>query len=187
MLLQVITASTRPARVGPRIADWFIDVARRHGGFEIEPVDLAGVALPLFDEPRHPRLRQYEHEHTRRWSESVARADAYVFVMPEYNHMPAPSLINAIDFLVVEWAYKPAGFVAYGGPAAGTRAVQQLKPMLAGLRMVPVVEAVLVPFFDRFVSKEDGRFRPEPVLETAAEAMLAELQRWAGALLPLRG
>src|SRR5262245_33817561 len=96
--LQVITASTRPARVGPKIADGFLGVARRDATFEIETIDLAEVGLPLFDEPRHPRLRQYEHEHTRRWGETIARADAYVFVMPEYNHMPAPSLVNAIDF-----------------------------------------------------------------------------------------
>lgn len=35
---------------------------------EIEVVDLADAALPVFNEPKHPRLQQYEHDHTKRWS-----------------------------------------------------------------------------------------------------------------------
>ena len=86
--LNVITASTRPGRVGPLVAEWFADYARAESAFEVEAVDLATFALPIYDEPNHPRLQQYEHEHTRRWSRSVASADAYVFVMPEYNFGP---------------------------------------------------------------------------------------------------
>jgi NAD(P)H-dependent FMN reductase len=186
-LLQVVTVSTRPGRVGPRIAEWFLGVARGLDAFEVEPVDLATVALPLFDEPVHPRLRQYRHEHTKAWSATVARADAFVFVMPEYNHMPAPSLVNALDYLVHEWAYKPAGFVTYGGVAAGTRALQALKPMLSGLKLVPMVEAVNIPFFDRHLRKDDGAFAPESTLDDAARAMLKEMRRWADALRVLRG
>src|SRR5690349_114928 len=121
--LQIVVASTREQRKGPQVAAWFEGEARAHGGFEIELVDLAAVALPLFDEPRHPRLRQYEHEHTRRWSASVERADAFVFVTPEYNYGAPPSLLNALDYLIQEWAYKPVGFVSYGGVSAGTRSV----------------------------------------------------------------
>ena len=51
MLLQVIIASTRPGRVGPTVAEWFVKRAKDHGAFEVETVDLAEVALPLFDEP----------------------------------------------------------------------------------------------------------------------------------------
>ena len=74
--LLVITASTRPSRKGPAVAEWFLEQARQHGGFEIEPVDLAELDLPLLDEPNHPRLAEYEHDHTRAWSEIVQRADA---------------------------------------------------------------------------------------------------------------
>lgn len=186
MQLQIITASTRPSRVGPKIAEWFIGIARRFERFEVEPVDLAEVDLPILDEPEHPRLRRYQHAHTKAWSERVARADAYVFVTPEYNHMPSPALINAIDYLVVEWGYKPAGFVSYGGVSAGLRAVQQMKPMLAGLKVVPMVESVAIPFFPNHLDKGTGRFVAPDGLEGAAQAMLEELHRWAVALKPLR-
>lgn len=85
-LLQIVVASTRPGRVGLPVAQWFQKVADKHAGFAVELVDLAAVDLPLMNEPNHPRLRQYVHEHTRRWSAQVDRADAFVFVMPEYNH-----------------------------------------------------------------------------------------------------
>ena len=74
--LHVIICSTRPGRVGPAGARWFHGCARQHGGFDAELVDLADFKLPLYDEPVHPRMQQYEHEHTKRWSASVAAADA---------------------------------------------------------------------------------------------------------------
>jgi hypothetical protein len=70
----------------------------------------------------------YEHDHTKRSSASVAAADAFVIVTPEYNYGPPPSLINAFDFVYKEWNYKPAGFVSYGGVSGGLRAVQRSRP-----------------------------------------------------------
>src|SRR5690606_6473432 len=116
--------STRPTRKGPAVAAWFNDLARAHGGFDVVPVDLGELNLPLFDEPAHPRLRQYAHAHTRSWSAQVEGADAFAFVMPEYNYSPPPSFTNALDYLQAEWAYKPACFVTYGGISGGMRALQ---------------------------------------------------------------
>jgi NAD(P)H-dependent FMN reductase len=49
--LQIIIASTRPGRVGLPVAQWFHARAVAHGGFDVELVDLAEVALPFLDEP----------------------------------------------------------------------------------------------------------------------------------------
>jgi NAD(P)H-dependent FMN reductase len=185
--LQVIVVSTRDERKGPLVGAWFLEQARREGSFEVELVDLAEVNLPLFDEPRHPRLRQYAHEHTKRWSEIVERADAYVFVTPEYNFSTPPSLSNALDFLVQEWAYKPVGFVSYGGASGGLRGAQMTKQTVTALRMVPIVEAVAIPFFAQHVGADGASFDPGEVQEKASAAMLAELLKWATALRPLRG
>lgn len=187
MKLQVIIVSTRATRQGDLVGAWFVEHARSHGAFDVEVVDLADVALPIFDEPHHPRLRQYEHAHTEAWSAMVNSADAYVFVTPEYNHVAPPSLVNALDFLVHEWAYKPAGFVSYGGVSAGLRAVQAVKPMLTALRMMPIPEAVSIPFFAQHIDREARTFDPGEVQVQAAAAMLTELYRWAEALRPLRG
>lgn len=182
--LTVILGSTRPGRAGFPIAQWFVERARIHGGFAVDLADLAEVDLPLLDEPAHPRLRQYEHEHTRGWSARIDAADAVVLVTSEYNYgYPAP-LKNALDYLHHEWKHKPVGFVSYGGVAAGTRAVQQLKQVVTALSMFPLFEAVNIPFHTQFI--EDGEVRANEVMEGAADAMLDELLRVQEAMRPLR-
>jgi NAD(P)H-dependent FMN reductase len=184
--LHVVIVSTRPGRAGPFVASWFLEIARRHGKFDIEVIDLAEVDLPMFDEPKHPRLREYEHEHTKAWSATVDRADAFVFVTPEYNFSAPPSLVNALDYLIHEWAYKPAGFVSYGGVSAGLRGVQMAKQTLTALKMMPLPEAVSIPFYAQHLDRESGVFDPGEVQARAAEVMLTELLRWTEALKPLR-
>jgi NAD(P)H-dependent FMN reductase len=182
--LMIIIGSTRPGRAALPIARWFAGQAEAHGGFAVTVADLAELALPLLDEPAIPRLGQYTQEHTRRWSELVDAADAIVFVTPEYNFGYPAVLKNAIDFLHREWHHKPAGFVSYGGVAAGTRAVQQLKQVVTTLRMLPVFEGVNIAWHPRFLT--DGRFRPDEATGKAATAMLEELVRTEAALRPLR-
>jgi NAD(P)H-dependent FMN reductase len=183
--LTVIIGSTRPGRAGLPIAQWFVERARRQGGFEVEVADLAEIDLPLLDEPSHPRFGNYLHQHTLDWSARIGRADAVVFVTPEYNHGYPASVKNAIDYLHNEWKYKPVGFVSYGGVAAGTRAVQQLKQVVTALKMVPIAESVNIPFHVQFFD-EDGRLQANETMELAAGAMLDELLRVESAFEPLR-
>jgi NAD(P)H-dependent FMN reductase len=183
--LQIIIASTRPGRIGLPVGRWFEERATEHGRFDVEVVDLAEVRLPFLDEPTHPRLRQYRHQHTRDWSARVAGADAFAFVTPEYNHGFNAPLKNAIDYLHFEWQYKPVAFVSYGGVAAGTRAVEMLKQVVTALTMVPVVEAVSIPFVNQFLDEEGGVQANEVMIQAAA-AMLDELARVETALRPLR-
>jgi NAD(P)H-dependent FMN reductase len=183
--LHVITSSTRPGRVGPSVARWFHGFAVEHGKFEATLVDLADFDLPVYDEPKHPVLQQYEHEHTKRWSASVAAADAFVFVTPEYNFGPTPALLNALDYVYKEWNYKPAGFVSYGGVSGGIRAVQITKQSLTTLKMVPIVEAVVIQMVPQHLD-ENKVFKPKDVHTSSATAVLDELLRWAEALKPLR-
>jgi NAD(P)H-dependent FMN reductase len=183
--LLIIIASTRPGRVGLPIGQWFQAQAEGFGGFEVDVADLAEWNLPFLDEPHHPRLRQYTHEHTRRWSALVEGADALVFVMPEYNHGYTAPLKNAIDYLHHEWQWKPVGFVSYGGIAAGTRALQMMKQVVTALNMVPLFEAVSIPFVRTLIS-DAGDFEPTDVISDAAVAMLDRLVQVEAALRPLR-
>src|SRR5271170_2834624 len=184
--LTIIIGSTRPGRAGLPIAQWFAARAKDHGGFDVHVVDLAEVDLPLLDEPNHPRLRQYTRQHTRDWSAIVDAADAFVIVTAEYNDGYPAAIKNAIDYLHQEWAYKPVGFVSYGGIAAGTRAVQQLKQVVTTLRMLPVFESVNIPFHSQFID-EEGQVQASEIMEQASDALLNELLRTEAALRPLRG
>ena len=184
MNLTVIIASTRPGRVGLPIANWFLERAKKDGRFDIVVADLKEVNLPIFDEPKHPRFQQYEHEHTKRWSAIVAAADAFVIVTPEYNFSPPPSIVNALDYVFREWQHKPAGFVSYGGVSGGIRSVQAIKLMLTALKVMPIPEAVTIPFF--FKMMNEGVFTGSEELDKAIPAMLDELHKWAVACKTMR-
>jgi NAD(P)H-dependent FMN reductase len=182
--LSVIIGSTRPGRVGLPVGQWFHELAKAHGKFEVRLVDLKDLNLPFLDEPKHPRLAEYVHEHTKAWSEIVKSSDAFVFVTPEYNYSVAPALLNAIDYLFHEWAYKAAGFVSYGGISGGMRSAHALKQPLGTLKVVGIPEAVTITFFSQLM--ENGVFKGSETHEKASAAMLDELLRWTEALASLR-
>jgi NAD(P)H-dependent FMN reductase len=184
-VLMIVIASTRPGRAGLPIGQWFEERARAHGAFDVDFADLLEIGLPFVDEPNHPRLRQYTQPHTLAWSDRVDQADAFAFVAPEYNHGLAAPLKNAMDFLHEEWRHKPVGFVSYGGVSAGTRAVQMAVPVVTVLGMVPVAEAVSIPFFPQFIG-EDGGVEANEIMEAAATGMLDALAATEAALRPLR-
>jgi NAD(P)H-dependent FMN reductase len=115
----------------------------------------------------------------------IARGDAYVIVMPEYNYGFNAAIKNAIDYLNAEWQHKPVGFASYGGVAAGTRAVQMLKQVVTTLKMVPVFESVAIPFVQQFLDDEK-RLQPNDIMNGAATAMLDQLVALSRALRPLR-
>jgi NAD(P)H-dependent FMN reductase len=182
--LLIVIASTRPGRAGRPIGDWFTNVAREHGGFDVEEVDLAELDLPLMDEPNHPRFRNYTKDHTKAWSATVDAADAIVFVTPEYNHSFPASLKNAVDYLNQEWRHKALGFVSYGGIAAGTRSVQAFRSVAGALMMVVPQNLVNIAFFQSKL--KDGVFVEDQDVRAAADAMLDELVQLDTGLSVLR-
>ncbi|MBA4141962.1 MAG: NAD(P)H-dependent oxidoreductase [Nitrosospira sp.] len=183
--LHIIICSTRPGRVGPAVARWFYDLAVQHGKFKVMWVDLAEFNLPVYDEPEHPIRQNYRHEHTKRWAASVNAADAYVFVTPEYNFGPPPSLLNALNYVYKEWNYKPAGLVSYGGISGGLRSALVEKITLTTLKMMPMVEAVTVQNVSAQLDV-DRNFMPGEHHVNSGTSLLDELHKWAQALKTMR-
>lgn len=182
--LKIITSTTRPGRKGILVANWIKEIAIASGKFDVELLDLAKINLPLMDEPNHPRLQQYTHEHTKKWSAVIDSADAFIIVLSEYNFsIPAP-IKNALDYLLNEWKYKPVGLVSYGGVSGGLRSAQMLKQVLTALSMMPIMEAVNIPFFAKYIHEE--KFTPDEIVIKSAHVMLAELERWSEALKTMR-
>lgn len=182
--LKIIVASTREGRKGPAVAQWILEAAKAQGTFDVELLDLAVIGLPFMDEPEHPRFRKYEHAHTKAWSATIDSADAFIFVMPEYNFGYTAPLKNALDFLFQEWGLKPVGLVSYGGISGGLRATQLLKPVLTALKLT-VAGEVPVTFFTQYIG-ENGVFTPNDKLEKAAVGMFSGIVQWAKVLGPMR-
>jgi NAD(P)H-dependent FMN reductase len=183
--LKIITSTTREGRKGRIIADWITRLAADGGRFSVELLDLAEINLPLMDEPNHPRLQQYQHQHTKSWSAAVQAADAFIIVLAEYNFgFPAP-IKNALDYLFNEWKHKPVAFVSYGGMSGGTRSAQMLKQVVTALSMMPLAESVSIPFFSKYITDED-EFVADEAVAKSAHGMLTELERWSEAMKAMR-
>jgi NAD(P)H-dependent FMN reductase len=183
--LHIVIGSVRPVRVGLSVGLWVEELARADGRFEVTLVDLAEVNLPFLDEPEMPHLRKYTHEHTKAWSRTVDAADAFVFVMPEYNAGYSPALKNALDFLSAEWKHKAVGLVSYGGISGGQRGAQMLKPTLLQLNLMPVPAAVPIPFVSGMVDGQGG-FEPTEPVANGAGRMFDSIAEWTEVLRPLR-
>jgi NAD(P)H-dependent FMN reductase len=183
--LKIIIASTRPGRKGISVANWFIEIAKKDINFNVEVLDLTEINLPFIDEPKHPRLQQYTKEHTKQWSKTINDADAFIFVIPEYNYSMPPALLNAIDFLYKEWNFKPVGLVSYGGISGGLRSAQMSKAPITAVKMMPLSVAVSIPFFEKHID-EQGKFVAYEEADKSAANLLKELLTWTETLKPMR-
>ena len=179
----IILGSTRPGRNGEAVGRWMHEIARKRSDANFELVDIKDFDLPLLDEPIPPSTGQYTKEYTKVWSAKIDSFDAYVFVTAEYNHGIPGALKNAIDFLFKEWNNKVAGFVSYGS-AGGVRAVEQLRLVMAELKVATVRSQVQLSLFTDF--ENFTKFKPSSFQEKSVNNMLDEVIAWGGALKALR-
>ena len=63
--------------------------------------------------------------------------------------------------------------------------MQMAKQVLTSLKVMPIPEAVSIPFFTKMID-ETGRFDPGDSQQKAVAVMLDELLRWSTALTPMR-
>jgi NAD(P)H-dependent FMN reductase len=180
----IVIGSTRPGRVGKSVAQWVHKMAVDRGDATYEIVDLADFALPHLDEPVPAAMgTDYQHEHTRKWARTVESYDGFVFVVPEYNHSMNGALKDALDFLYHEWKNKAAGFVGYG-LVGGTRAVEQLRLVMAELHVATVRDQLTLSLFTDFGA--DGECAPAAHHPEILHRLLDQVVAWSQALAPLR-
>ena len=183
--IAIILGSTRPGRNGEAVARWVHEKASKRKDATYELVDLAEQNLPLLDEAKPASMGQYEHAHTKAWASKIAGYDGFVFVTAEYNHAIPGALKNAIDFLFAEWNDKAAGFVSYGS-AGGTRAVEQLRQVMAELKIADVraqLTFALATDFEKMKTFKPAT--PEQNKKTLNE-MLDQVVAWSTALRAVR-
>jgi NAD(P)H-dependent FMN reductase len=189
--LQIIVGSTRNDRQADAVLRWLAPVAKAHGAFELEVLDLREWPLPFFQETpatvgdfRNPT---YSQPIVKQWNQKIAEGDAYLFITAEYNHSVPAVLKNAIDsvFLSFGFRHKPGGMVGYsGGIGAGARAVEHLAQIGFEAEMHMLRDTVLLPFV---TNAFDAEGTPRESLPTAAlKVLLDDLAWWGGLLKPAR-
>ena len=187
MKILVVLGSVRNGRVGDKVANWVMSEAKtRNDEFEYELLDLKDYPMKSFEEEGHPAMLNgnTSDDNANKWIKKVNEADGFLFVTPEYNHLPSGALKNAIDYPYNEWAKKPIAYVSYGGASGGSRAVEILRLAAIEEHMVPIRESVVIQFVHSKV--EDNKLVPDGYMEKTLPATLDQLERYTKALIKVR-
>ena len=140
----VFYGSYRSDRLGIRLADYAV-AALRALGDAAHLVDAKAVGLPMLD-------RMYK-EHAPGTAPSamaalagrIKAADAFVFVVGEYNWSVQPGLKNLTDHFLEEWFFRPAAILSYSsGRAGGVRAALAWRGILSEMGMIVTSSSLAV-------------------------------------------
>jgi len=140
----VFYGSYRASRVGIRMAT-FITSELRGRGVVAELIDAREIGLPMLNR----MYKEYPPGAAPKAMEALAgkirAADAFVFVVGEYNWGPQPGLKNLTDHFLEEWFWRPAAIVSYSpGRLSGARASSAWHPILSEMGMVVISSTVAV-------------------------------------------
>jgi NAD(P)H-dependent FMN reductase len=174
--LVLLYGSVREGRLCDRVAEWVTAEVESDSIFEIKVVDPRAFLDPLVcGVPHDPAL-----EGLRR---TIADADGFLVITPEYNHSYPAALKLLIDAVYEQWQAKPVAFVSYGGASGGLRAVEHLRQVFAELHTVTVRDTV--SFSNVWEQFGDQRELSETAHRSMA-ALLNRLRWWAAALRTAR-
>jgi NAD(P)H-dependent FMN reductase len=140
----VLYGSYRSDRLGIRLAD-FIVAGMRARGESAELVDAKIVGLPMLD-------RMYKEYPTgsaphamNTLAAKIRAADAFIFVVGEYNWGMQPGLKNLTDHFLEEWYWRPAAIVSYSaGRISGARSGALWHGTLSEMGMVVISSTLAV-------------------------------------------
>lgn len=169
--LVVILGTAREGNHSSKVVPGIVDAAADRS-WKVTTIEVA-------DQPQSSTDREAGDEAFR---SQLRDADAFVLVVPEYNHSFPGELKMLLDRQQGEFAHKPVGLVGVSaGGTGGVRALSSLLPVLYTLRAVPVMPQVLLSK----VRDTDDVFSIERH-SRQLEAMLGELEFYAEPLKAVR-
>jgi NAD(P)H-dependent FMN reductase len=140
----VLYGSYRYDRMGVRLADYL--VAGLNGrGAEAELIDAKAIGLPMLDRMYKEYPPGAAPPAMEALAQKIRRADAFVFVVGEYNWGQQPGLKNLTDHFLEEWFWRPAAIASYSaGRLAGAHAVVAWHGTLSEMGMAVISSTLAV-------------------------------------------
>jgi NAD(P)H-dependent FMN reductase len=140
----VLYGSYRSNRRGIRLADYLLSGFIQRGD-DAELIDAKTVGLPMLDR----MYKEYPKGTAPAAMESLAAkiraADAFVFVVGEYNWGVQPGLKNLTDHFLEEWFWRPAAVASYSaGRLSGVRSATAWHGTLSEMGMIVISSALSV-------------------------------------------
>ena len=138
----VFYGSYRADRVGIRMAT-FVTAELRGRGADVELIDAREIGLPMLDRMYKEYPAGSAPPAMQALAGKIRAADAFVFVIGEYNWGPQPGLKNLTDHFLEEWYWRPAAIVSYSpGRLAGVRAGSAWHTILSEMGMIVISSTV---------------------------------------------
>ncbi len=140
----VFYGSYRRDRQGIRLADYCVrQLAER--GCEVELIDAKALDLPMLDRVYKEYPEGEAPGALETLAEKIRTADAFLFVVGEYNWNVQPGLKNLTDHFLEEWFWRPAAIASYSaGRFGGVRSALAWRDILGEMGMVVVSSSIAV-------------------------------------------
>ncbi|MGD0505439.1 MAG: NAD(P)H-dependent oxidoreductase [Steroidobacteraceae bacterium] len=178
----VIYGSYRTDRRGIRLANYILEGLRTRGDDAVL-IDAKSVGLPMLDR----MYKEYEKGTAPAAMESLAAdiraADAFVFVVGEYNWGVQPGLKNLTDHFLEEWFWRPAAVASYSaGRLSGVRSALSWHGILSEMGMVVISSALSVgPITEALNERNEPTGPAGKFLDRAFATLAQDLTWWATA------
>jgi NAD(P)H-dependent FMN reductase len=178
----VFYGSYRSDRKGIRLANYIVERLRT-AGVTVELIDAKAVGLPLIDRmyKEHPPGEAPAAMETL--ARKIWQADAFIFVVGEYNWGVQPGLKNLTDHFLEEWFWRPAAIASYSiGRSAGVRAALAWRSTLSEMGIAVISSTLAVGPIDETLDANGAPSgEPGQALERAYRRFAADLIWWTEA------
>lgn len=140
----VFYGSYRSDRMGIRLADFLVTRLRQRGA-DVELIDAKAVNLPMLDRMYKEYKPGTAPPALEELAQKIKSADAFLFVVGEYNWGIQPGLKNLTDHFLEEWFWRPAAIASYSaGRLSGVRSATAWHGTLSEMGMIVVSSTLSV-------------------------------------------
>jgi NAD(P)H-dependent FMN reductase len=140
----VFYGSYRSDRQGIRLANYAVKALSTRGN-TVELIDAKALDLPMLDRMYKEYAAGSAPAPLQALAEKILGADAFVFIVGEYNWGPQPGLKNLTDHFLEEWFWRPAGILSYSaGKVGGARSNVAWHGILSEMGMVVISSTITV-------------------------------------------
>jgi len=154
----LIYGSTRKNRLGIRFVNYLQKQIKLKGHYS-NIVDPLKAKLPLLDKRYIEFKKSKLPKNIKEVQKVLNKADAFIVVSAEYNHMPPPALINIFNYFYSEFNRKPSCVCTYSsGDFAGIRVQSPLRAMLSQLGCPPIKFGMFQPNVSNFFDESGKPF-----------------------------
>lgn len=140
----VFYGSYRSDRMGIRLADFLVTRLKQRGA-DAELIDAKAVNLPMLDRMYKEYKPGTAPPALEELAQKIKSADAFLFVVGEYNWGIQPGLKNLTDHFLEEWFWRPAAIASYSaGRLSGVRSATAWHGTLSEMGMIVVSSTLSV-------------------------------------------